>query len=237
MSEQITELEMPTNIELIKMVQMLTIKMTRMEVEMLELKRWVNKKKRKINALQWLNTNMKNVSCTFEEWTKNLNVEQEDFIYLLENKELNISRTIQRIFENNIVEIEENDNDNEEPDTTTTTASIPLKCFTEKQNMFYIYTTTNEIPEDKCWKQMDTKEALFLLKIIQQKLMTSLINWKATNQHNIDENDALSAVFNKAVFKLVDLNLTENTLTLATIKKNLYNYIKTDFHSMIEYEF
>ena len=205
-----------------------------MEVEMLELKRWVNKKKRKINALQWLNTNMKNVSCTFEEWTRNLNVEQEDFIYLLENKELNISRTIQRIFENNIVEIE--DNDNEEPDATTTSSSIPLKCFTEKQNMFYIY--TNECTtEEKCWKQMDTKEALFLLKIIQQKLMTALINWKAKNQHNIDENDALSALFNKAVLKLVDLNLTENTLTLATIKKNLYNYIKTDFHSMIEYEF
>lgn len=229
-AEQITELEMPNHLELVKLIKMLTAKTMKMEEEMIEMKKWINKKKRQINVLQWLNINVKDVDCFFEDWSKELNIEQEDFIYLLENKELNISRTIQRIFENNITNDWTNDY------STSGGSCIPIKCFTEKSNMFYVY-LKNVDNDSGYWKQMETKDVIFLLKQIQTKLMTELIHWKSKNQHNIDENDTLSALFNKSILKLIDLNLTENTATLGIIKKNLYNYIKTDFNSMIEYEF
>ena len=50
----------PTHYQLVKIVQELTLKMTKMEEKMEQMQKWVDKTKKKINVLEWLNwTNIK----------------------------------------------------------------------------------------------------------------------------------------------------------------------------------
>ena len=50
--------DIPNHYQLVKIVQELTLKMIKMEEQMEEMKFWVDKKKRKVNVVVWLNTNV-----------------------------------------------------------------------------------------------------------------------------------------------------------------------------------
>ena len=76
--------DIPNHHQLVKIVQELTLKMIKMEEQMEEMKFWVDKKKRKVNVVGWLNTNVV-PTIGFLEWINISVVKPEHFESLMEN--------------------------------------------------------------------------------------------------------------------------------------------------------
>jgi len=208
--------DQPNYVELVKIVQEMAVKMTKIELELSEAKKWISKKKKKLNVIEWLNINSK-PEIGFMEWLQmNFTVEQQHFELLMENS---LFYTIQKIFEYNFEKEYIN----------------PICCFTEKSNIFYICENleTNEAQ----WKQMLPSDFILILKTIQNKMLKEVSKWKIENHSKMEDNDKLSELFNKAIIKLMNLNLTHDT-TSSKIKSNLFHYLKKDLKMVLsEYEF
>ena len=86
------------------------------------------------------------------------------------------------------------------------------------------------------WRQLVLTDMILILKTIQHRMIKELAKWKAENQSKFDDNDKISELFNKAVIKLMNISFTQDA-TLSRIKNGLYNYLKTDLKTMIDYEF
>ena len=209
--------DIPTHSQLVQIVQELSLKLMKMEEKMDQMQKWVDRKKRKLNVILWLNTNVI-PSIGFLEWVNTcLIVRPEHFENLMENS---LFHTIQQVFEDNL-------NENNE-------FMYPIRCFSQKASVFYICEKNEDgTPE---WKQLELKDMILILKTIQNRMIKELTKWKMENQSKFDDNDKISELFNKAIIKLMNMSFTQDA-TLSRIRNGLYNYLKIDLKSMIEYDF
>lgn len=208
--------DIPTHHQLVKIVQELTLKMMKMEEKMAEMQKWVDKKKKKINVIAWLDENIV-PTIGFKEWVNtSLIVNPEHFEDLMENS---LFHTVQQVFESNLRE----KNDFE----------YPIRCFSQKTGIFYICEKRPDgTPE---WKQMQNNDMILLLKTIQNRMIRELTKWKTENQYKFDDNSKISDLFNKAIIKLMNMSFTPDN-TFSRMKNGLFNYLKTDL-KMMDFEF
>lgn len=209
--------DIPSYSELVKIVQELTMKQIKLEEKLEEMKKWVNIRKKKINIVTWLNTNII-PSVGFTEWVNNyIIVMPEHFENLIENT---LFYTVQQIFEYNL--------------TNKDNFVYPIRCFTQKAGIFYIGDKKEDGTAE--WRQLILEDMVLLLRIIQNRVIRELTKWKMDNQHKFKDNDKISTLFNKAVIKLMNISFTPD-VTMSRIKNGLFNYLKTDLKNMIEYDF
>lgn len=209
--------DIPNHLQLVKIVQELTLKLVKMEEKMEHMQKWVDKKKKKLNVISWLNVNTV-PTIGFLEWVNTcITVKQEHFENLMENS---LFHTIQQVFEDNLCEKDD--------------FIYPISCFSQKAGIFYICEKKPDgTPE---WKQLVLSDMILLLKNIQNRMIRELTKWKTENQSKFDDNDKISVLFNKAIIKLMNISFTQDA-TLSRIKNGLYNCLKTDLKDMIDYEF
>jgi hypothetical protein len=201
----------------VKIVQELTLKLIKMEEKMEEMQKWVDKKKKKLNVVVWLNANVI-PTIGFQEWANTyLIVLPEHFENLMENS---LFHTIQQVFEHNL---------QEKPDFI-----YPLRCFSQKAGIFYVADKKEDGASD--WRQIVLADMVLILRTFQNRMIKELTKWKLENQYKFDDNDKISELFNKAVIKLMNISFTQDA-SLSRIKNNLFNYLKTDLKPMIEYDF
>ena len=202
--------DLPSYLQLTYIVQELSLKYSKLENQMDEIQKWIEKKKKKINIISWLNTNIE-ADLTFQDWVTHFELNESHFEFLMEN---NIFQTIYLIFEDNF----------------STDKIYPIKTFTQKNNLFYICETI----EPCVWRQMTFEDFIKILKIIQNKLLILLSQWRITNKEQIEGNDSISILYNKTIIKLMNISFIQDPTT-AKIKSNLHNYLKTDVKNIIEY--
>lgn len=209
--------DVPSHIQLVKVVQELTLKIIKMEEKMEEMQKWVNKKKKKINVIVWLNQNVV-PTIGFLEWIKtSLIVTPAHFEILMDSS---LFHSIQQVFEDNLYEKSD--------------FIYPIKSFSQKPGNFYICEKKEDgSPE---WKQLGLTDMVLILKTLHNRMISQVTKWKTQNESNFDNNDKITIVFNKAVIKLMNISFTHDA-TLSRIKNGLYNYLKKDLNTMIDYEF
>lgn len=209
--------DLPNHLQLVKIVQDLSMSLIRMEEQMSEMKKWVDKKKKKLNVILWLNSNSV-PTIGYKEWLDTqFVVLPEHFEHLTENT---LFQNIQQVFEYNLQKKAD--------------FEYPLKCFCEKQGLLYICEKKEDGTPD--WKQMDFPDTILLFKVYYNRMMKVLTAWKLENQHKFDDNTKLCDLFNKGVIKLMGLSFTQDA-SFSRIKNGLYNYLKMDLKATIEYEF
>ena len=207
----------PNHVQLVKIVQELTFKLIKMEEKMEDMQKWVEKKKKKLNVILWLNTNII-PTIGFLEWINTLFIVlPEHFENLMENT---LFHTIQQVFEYNLQKKDD--------------FVYPIRCFVEKPNAFYI--SEKNFDGTAEWKQLELSDMVVILKIFHKRMIKELTTWKLENQYKFDDNSKMSDIFNKAVIKLMNLTFTPDA-SLSRIKNGLFNYLKSDLKSMIEYDF
>jgi signal recognition particle subunit SEC65 len=198
----------PTYDQLVKIVQELSIKYFKMEEKVNEMQQWIDRKKKKVDIVTWLNANI-NSTVGFLEWINIIiNVLPEHFIYLME---YNVFQTFQQVFEYNLTEKKG--------------LVCPIKCFSQKNNVFYICENTEE--GNSIWREMELTDFTQLIKKIHNKLLFELTEWKKKNHELFNDNSKISDQFNKAVIKLMSIGFTQDT-NMSRIKTTLYNYLKVD---------
>ena len=167
--EKLCEEEEDTNIpstkQLYKIIQELAIKYQNMEQKMNDMHKWVEKKKKKLNVLQWLNTNVK-PNLNIQNWIKSIQATEEHIEILIEH---NMVKTISAIL-------------NKKMSTAQSAEYIhPLYCLTQKANLFYCYNS-----EEEKWKHFSTEEFIVMLNEIHRKILNALCEWHDKNIEKIE---------------------------------------------------
>jgi hypothetical protein len=206
--------DMPTYNELVKIVNLLSCKFVKMEEKIEKLQKAAYTKGKKIDILNWLNINNITPDLDFMSWVDiKFIISKHHLEYLMED---NIYKTVQTIFEDAF----------NDPNFT-----YPIKCFTQKVGIFYIYEQQDDSNETTLiWKKMELKHMIALLGKIQKNLISYLLSWKNENKSKFDDDDdtRLLEKFNKISTKLMDISFKQDA-TLTKMQNNLYNYLKKEF--------
>ena len=201
-----------------KMYQMLIElgqKYNRLEEKMEEMNKWVAKKKKKINVLEWLNASIK-PNITFDNILDKIIVQQEDIEYLLHNSFYDV---MNEVFSRNIYNYNETEN--------------PIFAFIQKQNIFYIYTT---VDDTNIWVELSKERYIKFLNKVHMKIFKAFCDWKQTKKDEIRTNDAFSILCDKTSLKILNVEFKQETC-FAKARSAMYTRMKTDMKSLVEYEF
>jgi hypothetical protein len=214
--------DIPSNKKMYLLLLELGNKYKKLEEKMEEINKYVIKKKKKINTIEWLNTNTI-PQYTFEELADKIIVADTMIEFLLNNS---FNDTLNELFSNNIYkEIEEEDK--------------PIFAFTQKTNTLYIYDkVVKEKEEEKIneWQELSKDKLVRFLNIIQKKLSKVFFEWKKKNKEELKQNENLNHVCDKALVKIMTPEFKEEQ-TYIKFKNMIYNKMKTDMKALIEYEF
>jgi len=207
------EIEIPSQRKLYMMLLELGNKFKNLEEKVDEINKWVVKKKKKINIIEWLNTNLTPI-IKFNQLFEKILINDKDIEYLFENSFLD---TLNSIFSKCIYELSENEK--------------PIFAFIQKPNTFYIYEN-----EDVKWVEL-TKEILIkFLNKIYMKFNRIFCDWKKNRETEIRMDDNLSIRCDKTTIKLMDISFKQES-TLSKVKTMMYTQMKTDMKAIVEYEF
>ena len=223
----------PTMNQLYKIIQEMAFKQQKMEEKMEEMQKWIDKKKKKLNVLNWLNLHFA-PTTNFTDKIKSFLVSEDD---ILQMSEYNFAIVAVNILKKNLKKQDIEDYAHEGTTTTTTTGSCndePIACFAEKSSVFYIYKKESE--EMTHWTKMTADDFAYIIRIIHSKLLAEVCSWRDRNSDKIRYNDRMSDLYNKIVLKLMSVDFTQEAL-LSKIRTPLYSHLKGDLKNMIEYDF
>jgi len=214
------EEEVPSQRKMYQILLELANKFNKMEEKMDEINKWVIKKKKKINVIEWLNANVK-PEIKFDLLIDRINVSYGDIEYLFENS---YNDTLNRIFSRNIyVQNNEDSNNNNK--------FIPMFAFIQKQNIFYVYDN-----EETRWVELSKDNLIKFLNKVYMKLFRCYTNYKKENAEKIRDDESFSLLCDKTSVKMMNVDFRQDA-TLSKIRSNMYSKMKADMKGLVEYEF
>lgn len=214
--------DIPTYKELCIIINELFIKVKKLEEKGELYDKYINKMKKKINIIDWLNINIKPNSY-MEDFINNINIQEDEIIFMMYNTFID---TFYKILDENIKQREFSN-------------PIPIFCSEHKINFFYIYTKeTSEINQisDPKWMELNKNQCIQIFNIIYAKIFKKLMEWKQKNEEQLIKNEQLDNLFMKTMGKILAVDF-KHEQTLYKAKTALYNILKTDMKQIVEYEF
>lgn len=205
----------PSQQKMFKMLIELGQKYSRLEEKMEEINKWVVKKKKKINVLEWLNANMK-PDISFENIIDKIIINEDDIKILLDNSFYDI---LNEIFARSIYNFNGN-NGNQNP----------IFAFVQKTNVFYIY------DRDRIWIELSREDLIKFLNKVHTKIYKTFYDWKKNKQNEIKLDDNFAIKCNKTLVKIMSIELNQENI-VSKIKSQMYSNMKTHMKALIEYEF
>lgn len=177
-----------------------------------------NKNKKKINLLEWLNSNTNTSTSTIVDWINTIQIIEEDMDYMIKN---NFLDGIKYIITRLLIDID----------------NIPIKSFEQKENLLYVY-TTNEY-SDKSIKNEWVIISQDLFESLYSKITKGLLNqltiWKNKNiNHLYDDNFSHNYINNIKKITGGNIPLQEQH---NKFRKSLYNHIKINMNNIIDSEY
>lgn len=238
---------------LIELLKDLLIKYNKLSNEMSEIKKWISKEKKQINILDWLNNHnpaeFQPIS-SFDDFINNFMISEEYIKKVINNNILDVYLySIEDLFSS----------DTQDLLTSTSNpiiyTSLPICCFNQKANVFYIYTevisprTSSPSPSQSIefhWVEAKREDLLRLFNKIKNKIISELCKWNDFQQNQIavsnpnfnqynSAKEKTDEIFNKSILKLMT-DISNNNI-FQKLKNKLFHKIKTDIKQYVEYEF
>jgi len=188
----------PTNLELYKVILELCSKQEKLENQ---IKKLQNTQK-KINVIDWLNKNIV-PEISYYEWIKHINIDNFVIDFLFEKS---ITDTLSFIINKHLY---------------SSISLNPLFGFIQKTNLLYKY----ENHEMK-WVKLTQEDFIYLLKNIEKILFKSMCTWQKENICLLQKDEYLETKFNNAMIKITSAIYDSESLVLTKVRTNLYNKIK-----------
>ena len=204
--------ELPSQKKLYQMLIEMGEKYNRLESKVDEMNKWVTKKKKKINVIDWLNSNIV-PNLTFDAVIHTIIVSDNDTNIIIEN---NFSEILNVLFSRTIYNFKENES--------------PILAFVQKPNVFYIYNT------EHVWVELTSELLRKFLNKIHTKIAKGFYDWRNNPDNKNKTDDKFRAMCDKTLLKLMNVEFT-NDNTLSKTKSAMYSRMKTDMKTLIEYEF
>lgn len=217
-SERLNEQEqdsLPTMRELYTVIQTLVEKQEKFEKQIEKMSSWINNNRKKINVLDWLNTNHTN-SIHFNKWLNELNISEEDMELVFKHGFIEgIKYIINRICLNDT-----NDNTREE--------CLPIKAFEQKEGTLFIYINEN-------WEIMSSSMFELFFNTMTKGLTKQLKLWQDKNKYRLYQN-GFTETYIENVKKITGGDLSREQ-QYHKVKQYLYNHIKVNIKQIVQHEF
>jgi uncharacterized protein YeeX (DUF496 family) len=202
----------PSQRKMFQMLIELGQKYNKLEEKLTEVNKWVTKRKKKINVLEWLNSNI-TPNAVFESIIDKITVNEEDVKNLLENSFYDV---INDIFERTIYQLEEKENS--------------IYCFAQKQNVFYVYDS------DQTWVELTKERLVKFLNKVHMKIIKAFYEWKKTKTSEIKSDDKFAILCDKTLVKLMSIEFKQESI-FSRVRNMVFTKMKTDIKSLIEFDF
>ncbi len=195
-----------------KIVTELVVKMAKMEEEIAMLKKWANKEKTRVNLVDWLTEREQQPDTDFVTWYK------KTFSITRQHLELvfkyDIMQAIAYIVENLV---------------GTDTDKIPIKCFEQKVNVFYVFSV------ERKWSIMTSAQFAAFVDHVHNKLIIENIKWQKENKDML-ESDSQYKEYLENNLKVLATKYDADYM-YGQIRNKVFNYLKYNLNSVHEYEF
>jgi hypothetical protein len=209
--------EIPSQKIMYQMILELTNKCIKLEEKVDEFNKWIIKKKRKINILDWLNSNRK-PSYEFEKIIENIDVNESEIDFLFNNS---FNDTLNEIFLRNFQVLNENQ------------IIMPIFCISQKQSI-YVYSKNGEREDNELsWKELSREKFVWFLNQMFTKIYKAFIKWGQKYKKNKDDSSCI--LYDKTMAKIMNIDFKLDT-TQNKLKSIIYAILKTDFKALMEYE-
>jgi hypothetical protein len=188
----------PTNLELYKIILELSSKQEKLENQIKKLQ--TNQKK--MDVIDWLNKNI-TPEKSYYEWIEQINIDNYVIDFLFEKS---LADTLSFVINKHLY---------------SSISLNPLFGFKQKTNMLYKY-NNHEIK----WTKLNQEDFIFLLKNIEKILFNSMCLWQKENIVLLQNDNYLEIKFNNAMIKLTSACYDSESSLLSKVRTNLYNKIK-----------
>lgn len=209
--------DLPSPKKMYQMLLELGYKYSKLEEKMDEVNKFVVKKKKKINVLEWLNSNVI-PSLVFENLIDKIKIIDSDIDFLLEN---NFLDTINAVLSRVLYLEREDDLENN---------LIPLFAFVQKTNIFYAFV------EGGVWMELSKDKLCLFLMRVQMKISKAFHEWKKERATQIRDDESFAILCDKTLIKIMSNEFKQDS-TFGKMRAVMYNKMKTDMKAMVEYEF
>ena len=214
--------DIPTMRNMYFLLQTFIKKTADLEDKVNELTKYIEKTKKRINIIEWLNDNIV-LESDYDTWVNTLHVTQKHLHIVFKS---GIVDGINAILVDNLPCEKESNH--------------PIKCFKQKANTFYIY-------KDDTWSIMTLNQMNKLFRQMDQRLFKQFMLWKEEHKTKIENDDN----YYQNVY-LVNMHriLGGNNSTSSSIssdqrnernkkrcKMNLYHYLQQNIKNIVQYEF
>jgi hypothetical protein len=199
----------PTVRELYSIIQMLAAKCNDLETKMSAIQKWAHITKQKLNITDWLNTTYPN-SVDYTEWFNTLKVDPTALEVLFET---DYAEGVVRLLKKHLILSDER---------------RPLRAFIGKENTFYIYRSQK-------WLLCDQDTFTKLMYLFDKEFMREFIAWQTKNKGKVSTDDSFSELYASNMKKVMGGSYSREQLYLR-IKKELYQYSRSDPPNIMEYE-
>lgn len=201
----------PSQTELFYLLRNVMTKCEKLESEVTKLRKYANITKKQINTLDWLNNNL-TVNISYSEWLKSITVTQEELLNVFKCKYI---EGIYQILEKRL--------------PIDDTLNHPIKCFNQKNGMFFIY-------DDNKWSIMTMEKFTDMANTINLRLINAFYEWRAKHIEEIENDDRMHDIYTENM--RIVLGETKSTTQICQrLKPKLYAYLKCDLKNIIKYEF
>lgn len=205
----------PSQKKMFHMLIELGQKYNKLEEKVEELNKWVIKKKKKINILEWLNDNNK-PDILFDSIIDKIFVNEEDVKNLLDNT---FNDVLSDIFSRTIYNFNEHEN--------------PIFAFIQKTNVFYIY---EKVDDKNIWVEMSREKLIKFLNKVHTKILKAFYEFKQKNLVEIRASDNYSIKCDKTMVKIMSVEFKQESI-LSKVRSMMFVKMKTDIKAMVELEF
>ena len=207
---------MPTQRKMFQMLIELGERYNKLEEKVEEMNKWVVKKKKKINVLEWLNANIR-PNIVFDDLHDKIVVIEQDIKNLFDHSYYDVMNDV---FSRNIYNFSDNAN--------------PLFAFVQKQNVFYIYDAANS--DTNIWVELTKERLTKFLNKLHTKVFKAFCDWKNSKKPEIKADERLSNLCDKTFVKLMSVEFKQENIYIKA-RNAMYTRMKKDMKELIEYDF
>ena len=213
--------DLPSPKKMYQMLLELGYKYSKLEEKMNEVNKFVVKKKRKINVIEWLNSNA-TPSLVFDKLIDKIIIIDSDIEFLLENNFLDTMNVVL----SRVLYFREGDLDGD---------LEPLFAFVQKTNIFYAFVQSSD-KESAIWVELPKDKLCLFLMRVQMKISKAFHEWKKLRTDKIRDEDSFAILCDKTLIKIMGNEFNSDS-TFNKMRAVIYNKMKTDMKAMVEYEF
>ena len=215
LTEDFVETEqIPTQKQMYKIILDLSLKCNYLEEKVENMQKWVDRRKKKLNVIDWLQNQPVKPEKAFEEWYKQTFILKEEIEILMQNSFIQVfTEIIKRIF----------------TCYKEVLLPVPIYASVDKPNILYIYKNKTHVQvqaENMKWIEASKEDLLDFFKQIHYQMVKAFLEDKKKKEDKINESDSLADLYNKANIKLMSINWKEGE-TCNKFRTILYNKIKS----------